>query len=75
MILSSSTTQGQGEREINGNEELLHIPQSCNITEASLSDCLVSYLDTRWWAGVLLLCRDAVGVFFRASRLGYWKLE
>ena len=27
----------------NGNEDVLHIPQSSSITEASPSDCLVSY--------------------------------
>ena len=30
--------------ESDGNEAVLRIPQSCNITGASSSDCLVSYL-------------------------------
>ena len=33
------------------NEEILHIPQSSNITGASPSDCLTSYQDTRRWEG------------------------
>ena len=27
----------------------MRIPQSSSITRTSPSDCLVSYLDTRWW--------------------------
>ena len=42
--LSSATTPGQNEPESNSNEKVLHIPQSSSITEASPSDCLVSYL-------------------------------
>ena len=43
MTLSCATTPGQsGPRSI-GNEEILCIPQSSSITEASPSDCLVSY--------------------------------
>ena len=46
-ILSVTTTPGQIEAESDGNEEVLHILQSISFksfTEASLSDCLVSYL-------------------------------
>ena len=32
----------------NDNEGVLHIPQSSSITEASLSDCLVSYSGYLW---------------------------
>ena len=46
----------------NGNEGVLRIPQSSSMTEASPSDCLVSY--PKHLLGVVLpLCRDAVGVF------------
>ena len=37
------TTLGQSGPESDGNEEVLHIPQSSKITGASPSDCLVSY--------------------------------
>ena len=41
--LSGATTPGQSEPEGNGNEGVLHIPQSPSISETSSSDCLVSY--------------------------------
>ena len=40
--LSGATTPGQSETGSDGNEGVLHIPQSSSITGAS-SDCLVSY--------------------------------
>ena len=40
--LSSALTPGQSEPGNNGNERVLHIPQSSK-TGASPSDCLVSY--------------------------------
>ena len=43
-ILSGATTPGQRGSGRNGNEGVLRIPQSFSITEASPSDCLVSYL-------------------------------
>ena len=52
-----------------GSECVLHISQSPSVIRNSASDCLVSY---PWHslAGVLLLCWDAVGVFYIPSRLG-----
>ena len=41
--LSSATTPGQSGPGSDGNEEVLHIPQSSRFTGASPSDCLVSY--------------------------------
>ena len=41
--LSGDTTPGQGGPGSNSNEGVLHIPQGSSITEASPSDCLVSY--------------------------------
>ena len=41
--LSSVTTPGQSAPGSNGNEGVLHIPQSSSITRTSPSDCLVSY--------------------------------
>ncbi len=42
-ILSGATTPGQSGSGSDGNKEVLCIPQSSSITEASSSDCLVSY--------------------------------
>ena len=41
--LSGATTPGQSELGSNGNEGVLHIPQSSSITGTLPSDCLVSY--------------------------------
>ena len=43
QTLSGATTLAQSGPGSDGNEEVLHIPQSSSITEASPSDCLVSY--------------------------------
>ena len=40
--LSDGTTPGQSEPGIDGNEDLLRIPQSSSITGTSPSDCLES---------------------------------
>ena len=63
--LSDATTPGQSGPGSDGNEEVLHIPQSSSITKTSLWDCLVSY--PRY---LLPLCRDAVGVFNSPSLQG-----
>ena len=55
------TTLGQSGPGSNGNEWVLHIPQSSK-TGASPSNGLVSHQDTHG-GGVLLLSRDAVSVF------------
>ena len=50
--LSGTTTLGKSGLGSNVNEGVLHIPQRSSITEASPSDCLVSYLEylcQRWW--------------------------
>ena len=52
-----------------GNKGVFCIPQSSSIAGASPSDCLVSYLGHSL-GGVLLLCREAVGVFYSPNRLG-----
>ena len=46
--LSGATSPSQSEPGSDGNEGVLRIPQSSSITGNSLSDCLVSYQDTRW---------------------------
>ncbi len=57
--LSGATPPGQSEPESDGNEDVLHIPQSSSIVGASPSDCLMSYLGHSL-GGVLLLYRYAV---------------
>ena len=49
--LSGATTPGQSEPGSNGNEGVLHIPQSSSITGISPSDCLVSYPGHSWRGG------------------------
>ena len=44
--LSDANTPGQSGPGSDGNEGVLHILQSSSITEASPSDCLVSYIKT-----------------------------
>ena len=46
LVLSGTTTLRQSGPGSNGNEGVLHIPQSPSITGTSPSDCLVSYQDT-----------------------------
>ena len=55
--LSGATTPGQSVPGSNGNEGVIHIPQSSR-TRSSPSDCLVSYPEHS--LGFLPLCRDAV---------------
>ena len=43
MTLSGATTPGQSGHRISDSEEVLYIQRSSSITEASPSDCLVSY--------------------------------
>ena len=43
-FLSDATTPGQSEPGGDGKKEELHISQSFSITEATPTDCLVSYL-------------------------------
>ena len=59
-------TLGQSEPGSNYKEEVLYIPQSSSITEASLSASLMSYTGHSLGGGVLLLSRDTVGVFYIA---------
>ena len=67
--LSGATTPGQSGSGIDGNEGVLHIPQSSSITGTSPSDCLVSY-PGHTLGVVLPQCRGAVGVFYSPSQLG-----
>ena len=71
--LSGTTIPGQSGPGSNGNEEVLHIPQSSSITGTSPLDCSVSYLGHS--LGGSPLCRGAVGVFYSPSRLDKIKVE
>ena len=66
--LSGATTSGQSEPGSDGNEGILHIPQSSSITGTSSSDCLVSY-SGHSLGDVLRLCRDVAGVFYSPTWL------
>ena len=65
-ILSGASIPGQNGPGSNGNEEVLHIPQSSR-TGVSLSDSLVSYLG-HLLMGILPIFGDAVGVFYSLSQ-------
>ena len=67
--LSDATTLGQSGPGSDGNKGVLRIPQSSSITGTSLSDCLEWY-PGHLLVGVLLLCREAAGVFYSYSQLG-----
>ena len=69
--LHGATSPGQNWPGSDDNEEVLFIPQSASITQASPSGDLMSYLLI--WK-VLPLYRDAVGVFFYSSRLGFLRI-
>ena len=57
--LSGATTVGQSEPWSDGNEGVLRIPQRSNITGASPSNSLVSYLGHSWGGG-LPFCSEAI---------------
>ena len=61
--------RGQSGPGSDGNEGVLHIPQSSSTAGTSPSDCLVSY-SGHSLGGVLPLCRGAVSVFYSPSWLG-----
>ena len=64
--LSGATTPSLSGHGSDGNEGVLHIPQSSSITGTTPSDCLVSYAGHSWGGA----CREAVGVFYSPSQLG-----
>ena len=66
--LSGATTPSQSGPGSDGNEGIFRILQSFNVAGASLSDGLVSY-PGHSLRGVLLIGRNAVGVFNSSSRL------
>ena len=69
-MLSGATTLGQSGPESDGNEGVLCVTQGSSITEASPTDCFVSYLGQSL-EGILSLCRDAIGIFYNwAARVG-----
>ena len=67
-----TTTPGQSGSGSNGNEGVLNIIQISR-AEASPSNFLCHIQDTH--RGVLLLCRDAIGIFYNLSRLGSWNID
>ena len=71
MTRSGSTTHSQSGPGSVDNEGVHCIPQSSSITRALQSYCLMSYTGHSlvWGGGVLLLCRDAFGVFYSPRQL------
>ena len=69
--LKGTPNPGQSGPESNGNEEVLHIPQSSK-TEPSPLGCFVSYPGHSLGGRSYPLCRDAVGVFYSPSQLGWY---
>ena len=67
--LSGAATPSQSGLGSEGNEGVLHIPQSPNVTWTSPSGYLVSYVGYSL-VGVLRHWRDVVSVFFSPSKLG-----
>ena len=67
--LSGATTLGQSGPGSDGNEGVLHIPQTFSITVILPLDCSVSY-PGHSLVGVLPLYRKAVGVFYSPCQLG-----
>ena len=63
--LSGATTPGQSVPGSNGNEGMFCIHQSSSITETSPSKYTVHSLEK-----ILLLCKDALSVFYSPSWLG-----
>ena len=66
--LSGAATSDQSGPGRDGNENVLHIPQSSR-TGTSLSDAFESYQNTCWRGMRQLFCRDAVGVFYSPNRM------
>ena len=66
--LSSPTTPVKSGLGSNGNKGVLRIPQNSNITEASPSECLMSY-PGHSLERILPLCTDARNVFDSLSQL------
>ena len=71
--LRDTTTPDRSELESNGHKGALYIPQNFR-TGASSSDGLVIYPGDLMME-VLLLCRDAFGVFYSPILLGWYLIE
>ena len=69
-ILSCAIIQGQSGPGSDGNEMVLHIPQSSSINGASPSDCLVSYPENSW--GVSYPSAEMQWVYFTAPADWTW---
>ena len=68
--LSGATTPAQSGPGRNGNEGVIHTPQSSSITGTLPSNCLYHIQDTHFGGGgVLPFCRGAVAVFYSPSWL------
>ena len=71
---SDAYTSGYSGPGSYGKEGVLRIPQSSSIIETSPSDCLVPY-PGRSLRGILPLCREAISIFYSATRRGKTEAE
>ena len=75
MTLSGATTLGQSGPGSDGNVEVFHIPQNSSITGTTPSYYLVSYPGHSLVVGVLIICREVVGIFYSPNRLAKYDFE
>ena len=71
--LSNATTQGQSRAESNGNEWVLHIPQSSKAGTSPSVDLVSNSGHLFEWGGGLLHCRDVVSVSHSPRQQGWEK--
>ena len=72
--LSGTNTPGPSGPGSDGNEMIFRIPQSSSITEASPSDCIVSYQDTHCWGSYS--GEEMQSVYFAAPTVWLkWRLK
>ena len=69
MTQPGATTLGQSGHGSDGNEGVLHIPQSSSIIGTSPSDCLVSFQGHSLEVGSQPRCSDAFSVFYSTSHV------
>ena len=72
--LLSATCPGQSGLGSDGNGGIFSISLSSSITATSPSDCLVPYQGYSMAGGILLHCRDLIGVFYSPNRQGQTNL-
>ena len=70
--VSSASTSDQSGHGSNVNEGVLHIPQSSSLMLELHYQIVLCHIQDPRWVGVLLPCRDAVGLFYSPRRQDKW---